>query len=746
MNKYTLIIGYLIAISALLIIGAGYAMFHEMNASLLREQEDLFRVESESKIKSFNDSLLNIAQNFASYAELPSFKSMRYYELTLNQLSVDDNKRQLELFFFDMSRNDNYLKAVTFVDDDGKAIFKIDQFSILSKLAHVSLQGNLTHVLEANLKPRDFHVQIISGEFNNLEALQWWLPVYVSTNKRMGHLVFDVDISLIQDEIIKISETGLNVVFITNEHDDLFHGEYQLASESLHENVISHADNWVNSSELPLKGLSWKISVAGEKSAHIKGITEMRAIINFGFAPVIILILSLLFYMFRKKVESDKQIHHLAYYDSLTGLVNRHQFDKALNIALTETHEHDVQHALLYLDLDQFKVVNDTSGHLAGDKLLEQLAVYLKHSVRESDMLARLGGDEFALLLNVCPEEMALRIANKILTAVSDFRFVWKDKSFSIGVSIGVVFISSSDETCNTVLRKADLACYMAKELGRNRIHVYADDDQTLGERHGEMQWVSRIKQAIEEDRFFLVAQRILPLADENNSDKHYEILVRLNDDGRVVLPGAFIPAAERYGIMLDVDMWVIDKAFSFMQRYTNLSVAQDEKMFFSINVSGVSLGDKKFLPYIQERFLQYKIPHECICFEITETAAIANFSVAMNFIESIKSLGCNLSLDDFGSGLCSFTYLKTIPVDYLKIDGSFVTRMLDNSLDMAIVVAIKQISLATKSKVIAEFVTSEEIKNKLNEIGVDYVQGNGVAEPVNINRLLDFKVIKSAS
>ena len=192
--------------------------------------------------------------------------------------------------------------------------------------------------------------------------------------------------------------------------------------------------------------------------------------------------------------------------------------------------------------------------------------------------------------------------------------------------------------------------------------------------------------------------------------------------------------------------MWVIDKAFSFMQRYTNLSVAQDEKMFFSINVSGVSLGDKKFLPYIQEKFLQYKIPHECICFEITETAAIANFSVAMNFIESIKSLGCNLSLDDFGSGLCSFTYLKTIPVDYLKIDGSFVTRMLDNSLDMAIVVAIKQISLATKSKVIAEFVTSEEIKNKLNEIGVDYVQGNGVAEPVNINRLLDFKVIKSAS
>ncbi|MDH5613354.1 MAG: EAL domain-containing protein, partial [Gammaproteobacteria bacterium] len=407
---------------------------------------------------------------------------------------------------------------------------------------------------------------------------------------------------------------------------------------------------------------------------------------------------------------------------------------------LIETKEHNSQHALLYLDLDQFKIVNDTCGHLAGDKLLEELAAYLKKTVRDIDMLARLGGDEFALLLNLCPENMAINIANKILTTVSDFRFVWKEKSFSIGVSIGVVFINNPNESASNILRKADLACYMAKELGRNRIHVYTDEDQTLEERHGEMQWVSRIKHAIDNDLFFLVAQLIMPLDETKTSSKHYEILIRLNENQHIIYPDTFIPAAERYGLMPNIDRWVIEKAFSFMEKLLSSPIEENNNIVFSINLSGITLGNKDFFPFIKERLKHYNIPASSICFEITETAAISNLSIAMEFIDSIKKLGCSLALDDFGSGLCSFSYLKTIPVDYLKIDGLFVTRMLDNSLDMAIVVAIKQISLATQSKVIAEFVTCTEIKDKLRELGIDYAQGNDIAKPIPLHRL--FKIV----
>ena len=740
MKEYTKAIGYITVFSFISIAAVSYYMFHDMNTSLLRHQQEQFQTESESKITILQDRIDNIAKRFKSYTQLPSFKSIRFNSLTLNHFAVAEDIRQLELFLFDMQKNNEHLQSIRFVDNEGKELIKVDRGEIYAELGHFPGYKKTSSILSLNLKDDEFHVYVIHNDSGKPESLIWWMPVYVSLEKRLGYMVFDVDVNLIKKEMIDIHESGLNLIVITSEQDDITKGKYQLASEEFSNNIKFQKDKWIVSKNLSLSGLDWKIHIVGDKSAYIVGINATQSLVDFGLVPATIFILITILYVYRKKLESDKHIHHLAYYDSLTGLVNRHQFDSTLNNALLETQEHDAHHALLYLDLDQFKIVNDTCGHLAGDKLLEELAAHLKKSVRDSDMLARLGGDEFALLLNLCPEEKAISIANKILTTVSEFHFVWKDKSFTVGVSIGVVFITSPDESANNVLRKADLACYMAKELGRNRIHVYTDDDQSLEKRHGEMQWVNRINQALDEDLFYLVVQRILPLHDEEIPQQRYEVLIRLNENGKMFLPDAFIPAAERYGLMPSIDKWVIENTLSFMEKLQNSPSEENRDIIFSINISGVTLGSKDLYPYIKEKLSLHKISPESICFEITETAAISNLSIAMEFIHSIKSLGCSLALDDFGSGLCSFSYLKTIPVDYLKIDGSFITRMLDNPLDMAIVVAIREISHATKSRVIAEYVSSTEIKEKLQALGIHYAQGYGIAKPVPINTL--FKLV----
>lgn len=736
MKEYTKLIALITVTSFLVIAVGGYYVFHQMNASLLKQHEEQFRSESVTRIKIFKEHIRHITDNFQAYSQLPSFRSIRFYTLTLNQLAVEDNIRQLELFFLDIQKNNNYLEQIRFIDNDGNEIIKVDKNAIQYNLANISQYSNVIHLLEHNLEHDAVHIDVIRNVSGEPITLVWWIPVYVSSNKRLGYLAFDVNISLIQLEMTGSSDTGLNIVAITSDTDNFLKGDYQLISEPLPDGVLLQDSDWVISDDLPLSGLDWRIHIIGNKQLHLEGINTVQSAVNFGLIPSVALILTFLLYIYRKKIEADKHIHHLAYYDSLTGLVNRHQFDNALNNALSETSEHDTHHALLYLDLDQFKVVNDTCGHMAGDKLLEELAAHLKHSVRDSDMLARLGGDEFALLLNACPEEKAITIANKMLSNISDFHFVWKDKSFSIGASIGVVYIDAPDDSASNILRKADLACYMAKELGRNRIHIYTEDDQYLEERHGEMQWVSRIKRALEKDDFFLEAQRIMPLDDEVHSYQRYEILIRLNDNNKTIPPDAFIPAAERYGIMPNIDKWVIEHSFAFMQKLRASPAELNKNIIFSINVSGLTLGEKNFFSFIKEKFTQYKIPPESICFEITETAAISNLSIALEFMNSIKTLGCSLALDDFGSGLCSFTYLKTIPVDYLKIDGAFVTQILDNPLDMAIVMAVKQISIATGTKVIAEFVSSNEIKIRLEELGIDYAQGYSVAKPVAINQL----------
>ncbi|MGM0679829.1 MAG: EAL domain-containing protein, partial [Pseudomonadota bacterium] len=411
-----------------------------------------------------------------------------------------------------------------------------------------------------------------------------------------------------------------------------------------------------------------------------------------------------------------------ASHDVLTGLYNRSELENRLKKMLDNARKEDEVHAFLYLDLDQFKVVNDTSGHIAGDELLKQLSFLLQQQVRETDTLARLGGDEFGVLLSRCNKEKAKEIANKLRATVNDFRFIWKDKAFDTGVSIGIIEINAQSRDVTDILSSADIACYAAKDLGRNRIHVYQPDDEELATRHSEMQWVTHIKKALEEDRFILYAQSIVPVATDSGYAEHKEILVRMLDaDNNIIPPFTFIPSAERYNLMPAIDKWVIDHAFLYLQ---------DHPSSITINISGNSLGDSDFLDYVKHKLNEYRLEPSNICFEITETSAITHLTTAERFIRELKKLGCRFALDDFGSGLSSFTYLKNLSVDYLKIDGSFVREINQNPIDYVMVKAINEVGHAMGITTIAEFVENDEILRTLRNIGVDFAQGYGIDRP----------------
>jgi diguanylate cyclase (GGDEF)-like protein len=431
----------------------------------------------------------------------------------------------------------------------------------------------------------------------------------------------------------------------------------------------------------------------------------------------------------RARLGAEKAIQHMAYHDSLTGLLNRHQFEVQLEYLFQSSRSYDSVHALLYLDLDQFKIINDTCGHAAGDDLLKKLSALLESKIRDNDVIARLGGDEFGVLLENCPIEKAKGIATNLSNLINDFRFIWEEKAFTIGVSIGLVVIDESTTDIETLLSSADLACYAAKDQGRNHIQVYREDDHLFEKRRGEMNWAGKIDQALENDYFVLYRQTIIPLQSKLNGAEHYELLIRMRgNNGEIYNPGSFIPAAERYHRMQDIDHWVIHSAFDFLATQNDKNIH-----FISINLSGQSLGDESLFEFVSKHLKQTDVNPESICFEITETSAISNFNVAVKFIKRIKLLGCKFALDDFGSGLSSFSYLKSLPVDYLKIDGSFVKNMINDPMDKTIVEAINAVAHKAGMKTIAEYVESVEIQECLREIGVDYAQGYAIGKPASV-------------
>lgn len=424
----------------------------------------------------------------------------------------------------------------------------------------------------------------------------------------------------------------------------------------------------------------------------------------------------------------SETLSYQASHDLLTGLVNRHEFERRLDQSLQQARLSQRPHALLYIDLDQFKLVNDTAGHAAGDELLRQIGKLLQRQVRENDTIARLGGDEFAVLLDNCPPEAALKVAHKLRQSIAEHPFHFGQRSFAVRASVGLLDLGAAPLTRDDVLGLADAACYVAKDQGRDRVYRYHPDDALLNLRRGEMEWVDRLHRALDQGRLRLYRQEILALSTIAPAGAHFEVLLRLEESGRTVLPMAFIPAAERYGLMPLIDRWVVRATLH------RLAVAQElgaERVALcAINLSGASLADADFIHYAKEQFRHFRVAPSTVCFEITETVAIADLARAGEFMQQLRDIGCRFALDDFGVGMSSLNYLKNLPVDFLKIDGAFVKDMRHDRIDRAMVEAIARVGQVMGKATIAEMVEDAATLADARAIGIDYAQGYAVSRP----------------
>ncbi|MCC6707220.1 MAG: EAL domain-containing protein [Gammaproteobacteria bacterium] len=436
------------------------------------------------------------------------------------------------------------------------------------------------------------------------------------------------------------------------------------------------------------------------------------------------------------RIMADR-LAYQATHDELTELLNRHEFETRLKRALESIRIDSTQHAVLYLDLDSFKVINDACGHEAGDAMLREVAALLREHVRKHDAVARLGGDEFAILLEHCTRAQASAIADKLCKAIEAHRFAWEDKFFNAGVSIGLVALLSPDSSAASVMKAADAACYAAKEMGRGRVYQFDPDDAELNRHRQQVDSVAVINRALENDRFELHAQPIRATRSRPEAPStHLEILVRMRDDrGAMISPGLFLPAAERFGLAPRIDRWVIRHACEWFAAHRDCLALIES---CSINISGQSLADQELQSFIEQQFCKHHLPPAKFCFEITETAAIASINTAQSFINGLKQLGFRFALDDFGSGLSSFAYLKALPVDVVKIDGIFVRNIALDRLDEAMVRSIAEVARIMDKTTVAEFVEGPQQAEVLTRLGIDYLQGYGIGKPVPLAELFE--------
>lgn len=598
---------------------------------------------------------------------------------------------------------------------DVESVVKVRQGNTLGKIEDYARQQRLQIVVyDSTGKSVLEHTNIPLDEINQAIGKQAELPIQKIRYEKNDYYAYQFEFELWNWRIILIKDGKTYANFINSVSNSYFVicGILLIATVILiiyFRRVVHH----------PVRSII--NSIQSNVLPSYKGIYEFEFLSN----------------VIREAAERDQkkqaEMSYQASHDPLTGLANRREFERRLDEILQDTLQPET-HTILYLDLDQFKVINDTCGHHAGDALLQQLSKVMKDALRQSDVLARLGGDEFGVLLINCSDESALRIAESILKAVSSFRFAWSGKVFSVGVSIGLVAFTNDNPGLTDLLSDVDGACYIAKEKGRNRIHVHRPHDSQLLLRKRQMNWVARITEALEKDRMLLFKQKIIPLQAKDHHS-HFELLLRMTDeDGKLVLPNAFIPAAERYNLMPAIDFWVIKNAFAYCRK---LSRTDQATYTCSINLSGATIGNERLISYIREQFREHGIPPRSICFEITETVAISDLNNAAALIRELRDLGCQIALDDFGSGMSSFGYLKNLPVDFIKIDGSFVRNMLHDRIDRAMVSAINHIGHVMGIRTVAEFVEDEATMEKLKSIKVDFAQGNGIGipEPLPVTR-----------
>ena len=423
-----------------------------------------------------------------------------------------------------------------------------------------------------------------------------------------------------------------------------------------------------------------------------------------------------------------RKMSYQATHDPLTGLVNRREFERRLDEAMDSAHAEEAVHMLFYMDLDRFKAVNDTCGHLAGDNMLREVAALIKNEVRDSDFVGRLGGDEFGSLLIGCPIEKARQIATDICNAVSDYRFVWKDKIFNIGVSIGLVEISHASGTLQDVMSAADSACYMAKQRGRGQVHIYSARDEAVARERGDIQWLRQLQTALHEDGFVLAAQPIIAMAGRADSGPSVEVLIRLPDDrGQITDSAEFLRPAERYQMMPQIDRWVTNTTLGAI---ASGEIKLSARRSCAINLSSQTLGDEAFLGFVVDSLDRTGVAPSAICFEVTEAAILSNVQHAQRFIEVLHGIGCEFSLDDFGSGLGSFSSLKHLPIDYLKIDGTYTRNLQTDLVNQEMVAAMIKLARTMQFRIVAEQVEQQEDFDWLRDSGVDFVQGYFIEAP----------------
>ncbi len=446
-----------------------------------------------------------------------------------------------------------------------------------------------------------------------------------------------------------------------------------------------------------------------------------------------------------QRSEDLEQLHaevsHRAAHDALTGLINRDEFERVLHQTLMAAPDKRQRHAVLFIDLDRFKIVNDSCGHSGGDQLLREVAALIRRIVRTSDVVARIGGDEFAVILSRCDPVSARQLAEHICLSIDDYRFAQSGQTFHIGASIGLVMLGEHWSSVTAVMQAADSACYIAKEAGRNRVYLYVDSDLGVQTQRGITNWVQRLHNALDEGRMRLYWQRIVPICAHDDGRLRGEVLLRMVEDGRIVEPGAFLPVAERYALATRIDRWVVGAVFDWLSRHGHRLSNIDA---LSINLSGQSVSDTEFQQFLIDRMQTVAFDHRSLYFEVTETSAITKLQQSIAFFDRLHALGASVSLDDFGSGMSSFTYLKSLPVDVLKIDGQFMRQLEGDSYDQAAVRAICDVAQATGKKTVAEGIETASVAAMLRSFGVQYGQGFLWHAPAPIDTLLDMPCASS--